>query len=97
VPQKFYLATLSSYHSFTPNVTNELRLAYNRFSQFYTVPGGLSFPGLDVFPNLQIDDWGIQIGPDPNAPQYSVQNTYQVELHLRCGRLSETVQATLPG
>jgi hypothetical protein len=83
VPQKFYLASLANYHTFSPTLTNELRLAYNRFSQFYTVPGGLSFPGLDVFPNITIDnDLGIQIGPDGNAPQYAVQNTYQLVENL---------------
>ena len=77
LPQKFYLATISNIHTFTPNLTNELRLGYNRFSQFYTVPG-FSYPGLDVFPNLTFDDLSLQVGPDPNAPQFTVQNTYQL-------------------
>ena len=55
-----------------------MRLAFNRFSQYYTVPNA-SYPGLDVFPNITFDnDLGLNIGPDPNAPQYSVQNTYQL-------------------
>jgi hypothetical protein len=78
LPQRFYLASIGEFHTFSPNVTNELRLAFNRFSQFYTVPD-YKFPGLDAFPNIQIDsDLGIQIGPDGSAPQYSVQNTYQL-------------------
>ncbi len=78
LPQKFYLASVANYHTFSPTLTNELRLAYNRFSQFYVVPD-VKFPGLEVFPNIQIDnDLGLQIGPDPNAPQYVVQNTYQL-------------------
>jgi carboxypeptidase family protein len=78
LPQRFYLVSLAEYHTFTPNVTNELRLAYNRFSQFYTITGD-KFPGLDAFPNLQFDnDLGLQVGPDPNAPQYAIQNTYQL-------------------
>ena len=82
VPQKFYLASVANYHTFSPSLTNELRLAYNRFSQFYVVPD-VKFPGLEVFPNIQIDnDLGIQIGPDPNAPQYAVQNTYQLVENL---------------
>jgi hypothetical protein len=34
---------------------------------------------LDAFPNLTIDELGnINVGPDQNAPQYSIQNTYQL-------------------
>ena len=54
LPQRYYLATVSDYHTFSPNLTNELRLAFNRFSQFYTVPGDLNFPGLDTFPNHHV-------------------------------------------
>jgi hypothetical protein len=32
---------------------------------------------LDAFPNLTIDDMGVNIGPNPNAPQYTIQNMYQ--------------------
>src|SRR5215471_1950541 len=81
LPQRFYLVSLAEYHTFSPTLTNELRLAFNRFSQFYTITDA-KFPGLDAFPNLQIDDWGLQIGPDPNAPQFSVQNTYQLVENL---------------
>ena len=78
LPQRFYLTTVSHYHTFTPNLTNELRLGFNRYSQFYTITDD-KFPGLDAFPNIQMDnDLGIQIGPDPNAPQYGIQNTYQL-------------------
>lgn len=78
LPQRYYLITLSDIHTFGPTLTNELRLGFNRFSQFYTVPG-FTWPGLDVFPNIQFDnDLGLQLGPDSNAPQYTVQNTYQL-------------------
>ena len=79
LPQRFYLVSLAEYHTFSPSLTNELRLAFNRFSQFFTVPGQFTYPGLDVFPNITFDnDLGLNIGPDPNAPQYSIQNTYQL-------------------
>jgi hypothetical protein len=78
LPQRYYLVSLAEFHNFTPNVTNELRLAYNRFNQTYVVPPA-KFPGLDAFPNLTIDDLNFaNVGPDPNAPQYSIQNTYQL-------------------
>lgn len=79
VPKRFYLVSLAQYHTFSPTLTNELRMAFNRFSEFYTIPGNLSYPGLDVFPNITFDnDLGLQLGPDSNAPQYSIQNTYQL-------------------
>jgi hypothetical protein len=78
LPQRYYLVTLSHYHTFSPNVTNELRLAFNRFSQFYTVTND-QFPGLDAFPNIQLDnDLGLQIGPNGSSPQFFIQNTYQL-------------------
>ena len=37
------------------------------------------FPGLDALPNITFDnDLGLQVGPDPNAPQFTVQNTYEL-------------------
>ena len=75
-PQRFHLFTLSEFHTFTPNLTNEFRLGYNRFSQ--VVPAGnFLFPGLDQFPNITIDSLTANLGPDPNAPQSTIQNTYQ--------------------
>jgi Carboxypeptidase regulatory-like domain len=78
VPTNAYLATISEYHNFSPTVINELRLGYNRFSSIDPV-GNQTFPGLDQFPNLVFGDLGgVQLGPDPNFPQYGYQNTYQV-------------------
>ena len=38
-----------------------------------------SSPELDAFPNLTIDELNqLNVGPDPNAPQYATQNTYQI-------------------
>jgi hypothetical protein len=77
-PNKFHLITLNEYHTFTPTLTNEIRLGFNRFAQTFTA-GNFVFPGLDVFPNLQFNDLNqLQVGPDPNAPQAAIQNTYQL-------------------
>jgi hypothetical protein len=77
-PNKFHLLAINEYHTFSPTLTNEIRLGFNRFTQV-TDAGNFSFPGLDSFPNLQFDDLGqLQIGPDPGAPQGRIQNTYQL-------------------
>jgi Carboxypeptidase regulatory-like domain len=77
-PNKFHLVTINEYHTFTPTLTNELRFGYNRFAQVFSA-GNFTFPGLDSFPNLQFNDLGsLQVGPDPNAPQSAIQNTYQL-------------------
>ncbi len=75
--QPNYAATLTEFHNFTPSLTNEFRLGFNRYSQIYNV-GDQKFPGLDAFPNVTLDDLNVNIGPDPNAPQETIQNLYQV-------------------
>ncbi len=75
----FHLVTVGEYHTFTPNIINEVRVGYTRTSNSYTVPN-FQFPGLDAFPNLTIDDLnGINVGPAPSNPQYATENTYQLQ------------------
>jgi Carboxypeptidase regulatory-like domain len=81
-PNNGYLATLSEYHTFSPTITNEFRLGYNRYNQQFPVFGNQSFPGLDQFPNIDIYELNAAYGPDPNAPQYTIQNIYQVADNL---------------
>jgi len=76
-PQRFWVVTLSEYHNFSPNVNNEFRFGFNRFSQVFPT-GNQIFPGLGTFPNLVFTDLNnIQLGPNPNAPQETIQNQYQ--------------------
>jgi hypothetical protein len=76
-PQKFHLIALSEYHSFNVNLSNEARLGFNRYYSI-TPAGNFSYTGLNVFPNLTLFDMGgINIGPDGNAPQETIQNLYQ--------------------
>ena len=78
-PFNYYLVALSEFHTFTPNLVNEFRLGYNRYSYNESVPN-IKFPGLDAFPNIDIFELGgvnNTMGPDPNAPQSAVQNQYQ--------------------
>jgi len=78
IPVNSYLATLSEFHTFSPTTTNEFRLGFNRLFQNYPV-GNFAYSGLDVFPNITLYELGgVNIGPDPNAPQFTIQNTYQL-------------------
>ncbi len=82
IPTNTYLIALSEYHNFSPSLINEFRAGYNRRSTD-TVIGNQTFPGLDQFPNLVFNQLnGLQIGPDPNAPQGNSQNTYQLTDNL---------------
>ncbi len=77
LPTTYWLATLSEYHNFGTAVSNELRFGFNRYANV-TPTGNQTFPGLGTFPNLQIYELnGIQLGPDGNAPQETIQNLYQ--------------------
>jgi hypothetical protein len=74
-PSRYHLITASEFHTFSPTLSNELRIGYNRYYNVTPAPG--EFPGLTVFPNITINDLNaVNIGPDPNAPQGTVQNTY---------------------
>jgi hypothetical protein len=80
LPTKYDLFTLSEFHSFRPNLSNEVRLGFN-YNGSTTPSGNFSFPGLDAFPNLIIGFFegnGVQIGPDGNAPQFGYQDFYQI-------------------
>lgn len=78
----YHLVTVGEYHTFSPNVINEFRVGYTRFSDAFTVPP-FTFPGLDAFPNLTIGELGnINVGPNPSAPQYATENTYQLQDNL---------------
>jgi hypothetical protein len=78
-PFKWHLFALSEYHLFTPNLTNEFRIGFNRYSNTETA-GNFTYPGLDQFPYLQIDsDMNFfTLGADGNAPQFTIQNLYQL-------------------
>jgi len=75
-PTKNHLVTINEYHTFRPNLSNEFRIGYNRFTNV-TDTGNFQFPGLDSFPNLVFFDVNLQVGPDPNGPQFTIQNLYQ--------------------
>jgi len=51
---------------------NDFRVSYSRFSLALTVPTAFT-----TFPNIELDDSGLNIGPDGCSPQSNVINTYE--------------------
>ena len=90
-PAVNHLVAINEYHTFRPNLTNEFRLGFNRFASI-TPAGNFSFPGLDSFPNLFFNDTGLQIGPDGNAPQSGIQNTYQAAESITWTKSAHTLK-----
>lgn len=77
-PNNSYLLSVSEFHSFDPTLQNEFRGSFSRNVNAISA-GNFTFPGLDAFPNLTIDQLGsLQIGPDPNTPTGNIQNLLQV-------------------
>jgi Carboxypeptidase regulatory-like domain len=77
-PNNSYLLSISEFHSFDPTLQNEFRGSFSRNVNAISA-GNFTFPGLDAFPNLTIDQLGsLQIGPDPNTPTGNIQNLLQV-------------------
>ncbi|HEX3968358.1 MAG TPA: TonB-dependent receptor [Edaphobacter sp.] len=96
-PFRFHLIALSEYHTFTPNLTNEFRIGFNRYSNTETA-GNFSYPGLDQFPNLVFGDQGfLNVGPDPNAPQFTIQNLYQVTDNINYVKGKHTITIGFDG
>jgi hypothetical protein len=89
IPSKQRLFSYTLIHNFSANLINETRGAFRRSSQSFPVPG-LTFPGLNVFPNITLDDLGLNIGPDQNAPQFGIENNYQLVDNLTMLKGSHT-------
>jgi Carboxypeptidase regulatory-like domain len=77
IPTDGRLFSYTLVHNFSPKLTNETRLAYRRYVQHIPTPD-VTYPGLDQYPNLDFDDLGFSLGPDQNAPQFTIENSYQV-------------------
>ena len=96
-PFKNHLIALSEFHNFTPGLVNEFRIGFNRYENELTA-GNFSFPGLDQFPNLQFYDQGfISIGPDGNAPQFTIQNLYQATDNVSWTKGKHTIKVGFDG
>lgn len=76
LPSVNHFATIQEVHNFTPSILNEFRIGFHRSTSVIDT-GNFKYPGLDVFPNIVIGEMNLQIGPDPNGPQFGITNTYQ--------------------
>src|SRR5215204_3448918 len=76
-PSKQRLFSYTLLHNFSPGLINETRVAFRRTSVNTPVPD-VAFPGLDSFPNITLDDLGVDIGPNLSGPQFRIENNYQV-------------------
>ena len=64
--------TLSEFHTFSPNLTNEFRAGFNRY--FSNDPAGnFNFPGLDMFPNINVFDLGGNWVPIPTRRSSAIR------------------------
>jgi hypothetical protein len=78
-PNNNYLLSVSEFHNFTPTLQNEFRSSFSRNVNYLGVPN-ITFPGMNVFPVITIDDLGATMGPF--GPQGSIQNLFQVQDNL---------------
>ena len=91
VPVRSNTFSLAEYHTFSPTLTNEFRLGYERFSMVDPV-GNQTFPGLDQFPNLAFVNLNLQVGPNPAYPQSTTNNVYSATENLTWVRGSHTIK-----
>lgn len=91
-----HIFTLSEFHTFSPTITNEVRLGFSRFGNAFTV-GNQKYPGLDAFPNIVLEDMNLNIGPDPNAPQFGFKNFYQAVDNVSWVRGNHTFKFGIDG
>jgi hypothetical protein len=77
LPVEQRLFSYTVLHNFSSKLINETRLAFRRSVNLNPVPD-FAYPGLDVFPNITLDELGVDIGPDLNAPSTTIENNYQV-------------------
>lgn len=75
-PNNTYMLTLSEFHNFSPTLQNEFRTSFSRNYQQVPVAPQL-FPGLKVFPDIDVDELSLQIGGGSTEPSGSIQNLLQ--------------------
>ena len=83
----------SDVFTLSPRFINEFRFGYRRSSNSFAVPTVTPPGALDAFPNLEIDELNLNIGPEGNSPQGRTQNTYQFVDQITYVRGAHTLKA----
>jgi hypothetical protein len=82
-PNRFQNFLISETHVFTPNLTNELRLSYNRIALSFpldpTNPLGLTLPSTVIDGITNSTTLGYDFGIQTNLPQGRVANNYVIQ------------------
>ncbi|HUJ23365.1 MAG TPA: carboxypeptidase regulatory-like domain-containing protein [Bryobacteraceae bacterium] len=77
-PNNTYSYSLSEFHTFTPTFQNEFRAAFSR--NVSLVPAApQTFPGMKIFPDIDVDPLNLQIGGGSTEPSGSVQNLLELQ------------------
>lgn len=77
IPVDGRLFSYTNVFAIQPNLTNEFRFSFRRSRNDVPVPD-IPYPGLDSFPNIELNDLGVNIGPNGVAPQFGIENNYQL-------------------
>ena len=77
-PNNTYMLSLSEFHTFSPTWQNEFRAAFSRNVTLVPV-SPLTFPGLKSFPDIDLDELNLQIGPGSTEPSGSIQNVFEAQ------------------
>jgi Carboxypeptidase regulatory-like domain/TonB dependent receptor/TonB-dependent Receptor Plug Domain len=82
-PNRFQNFLISETHVFTPNLTNELRLSYNRIGLSFPLdppnPLGLTLPSITIAGITNSPTLGYDFGIQTNLPQGRVANNYVIQ------------------
>jgi hypothetical protein len=82
-PNRFQNFLISETHVFTPNLTNELRLSYNRIALSFpldpTNPLGLTLPSITIAGITNSTNLGYDFGIQTNLPQGRIANNYVIQ------------------
>jgi len=80
-PNNTYMLSVSEFHTFSPTWQNEFRAAFSR--NFTLTPiSSQTFPGFKAFPDIDLDDLNLQIGPGQTEPSGSIQNVFEAQNNM---------------
>jgi hypothetical protein len=74
-----YFYSLSEFHTFSPTWQNEFRASFSRGNLSEAGSGSIKFPGLNAFPDLDLDQLNLQLGDGNGIPTGDIQNLFQIQ------------------